>query len=100
MLFRSLYIYEHPHHNCPLCVLKGGHDFVGYLLYIPLFLGTAMSLSVASIAPLHKIPSLASVVPLEVHRRILYAIVLMLSFYVTAGAAILTSNLTMSGVWW
>src|SRR5574344_2708920 len=34
--FLSLYIYEHPHHHCPFCILKPEYDYRGYALYLPL----------------------------------------------------------------
>ena len=39
--FVSLYIYEHPHHHCPFCILKPEYDYQGYLLYVPLFAAAA-----------------------------------------------------------
>ena len=39
--FLSLYIYEHPHHHCPFCVLKAEYRYQGYWLYVPLFVATA-----------------------------------------------------------
>jgi hypothetical protein len=60
--FIALYIHEHPHHHCPLCILKEGHDYVGYLLYIPLFGATALALGSGIIAPWRSIPSLHNAV--------------------------------------
>jgi hypothetical protein len=37
--FVSLYVYAHPHHHCPFCLLKAEYGYQGYLLYVPLFLG-------------------------------------------------------------
>jgi len=42
--FVSLYVYEHPHHHCPFCILKPEYDYQGYLLYIPLFAAAAAGL--------------------------------------------------------
>ncbi len=39
--FVSLYVYEHPHHHCPFCLLKAEYGYQGYWLYIPLFVATA-----------------------------------------------------------
>ena len=38
--FFGTYIYELPSHHCPFCFLQKEYYFVGYLLYILLFLGT------------------------------------------------------------
>jgi hypothetical protein len=40
ILFFSPYIYELPTHRCPFCLLQGGYHYIGYLIYISLFLGT------------------------------------------------------------
>jgi hypothetical protein len=50
------WVYEHPGHHCPLCLLQWGHGSVGYLLYLPLGLslvaaGTAAALSRAAETP-------------------------------------------------
>jgi len=38
--FFSTYIYELPTHHCPFCLLQKDYYYIGYLLYILLFLGT------------------------------------------------------------
>jgi hypothetical protein len=43
--FVSLYVYEHPHHHCPFCLLKAEYAYQGYWIYIPLFVSTAAGLS-------------------------------------------------------
>lgn len=96
----ALYIYEHPHHHCPFCILKSGHDYVGYALYIPLFLSTAMAVSVGAMAPFAKIPSLHEIIPRESRRLIRWAMLLMLAFYLLAAWSIFNSNLKMTSVWW
>lgn len=40
ILFFSTYIYELPSHNCPFCFLQKDYYYVGYLIYVLLFLGT------------------------------------------------------------
>ncbi|MBW7902880.1 MAG: hypothetical protein H3C26_15465 [Rhodocyclaceae bacterium] len=42
--FVSLYVYEHPHHHCPFCLVKPEYGYQGYLLYLPLFAATAAGL--------------------------------------------------------
>lgn len=96
----ALYIYEHPHHHCPFCILKSGHDFMGYYLYVPLFIGTALSLGVGAIAPFRRIPSLSGIIPAESRRFIGLSLGFMLLFYAVTAYAILGSNLTMMEVWW
>ena len=96
----ALYIYEHPHHHCPFCVLKGGHDHVGYLLYLPLFAGAALALGAAIVAPWRHVPSLAAVVPGETRRLTRLALGGFALFYAVSAWAILRSGLTMLDVWW
>ena len=96
----ALYIYEHPHHHCPFCILKSGHNYVGYALYIPLFTGTAMAISAGAISPFKNIPSLAGIIPQESRRLISGSMALMLVFYLVVAVSIFSSGLTMIDVWW
>ena len=96
----ALYVYEHPHHHCPFCLLKAGHGFVGYALYIPLFLATAAALAAAVVAHWRQIPSLAKAIGQLRSRYAWTAIGLFTVFYVLSAVLILTSNLTMAEVWW
>ncbi|MES9834044.1 MAG: hypothetical protein ABW139_17540 [Candidatus Thiodiazotropha sp. DIVDIV] len=98
--FISLYIYEHPHHHCPFCILKQGHDYIGYFLYIPLFLAAGLSLSVGVISPWKNIPSLTVTVTQVVPRLSWLSIMLFIQFYLTAAWSVWQSNLTMQEVWW
>jgi hypothetical protein len=96
----ALYVYEHPHHHCPFCILKGGHGFIGYWLYIPLFAGSAYGLAVGALAPWERIASLTTAAAADTQRAAALALVGFGVFYVVAAWAILRSNLTMTGIWW
>ena len=61
--FISLYIYEHPHHHCPFCILKPEYDYQGYWLYLPLFTATAAGLGAGALQPFARVRSLAAVIP-------------------------------------
>jgi hypothetical protein len=98
--FISLYIYEHPHHHCPFCILKQGHDYIGYFLYIPLFLAMAFSVSTGAVSPWLNIPSLTKTVTKMVPVLSWLAVFFFIQFYLTAAWSIWQSNLTMMGVWW
>jgi hypothetical protein len=63
LAFVSLYVYEHPHHHCPFCILKPEYDYQGYWLYIPLFAATAAGLAAGALRCFSRRPSLANVVP-------------------------------------
>lgn len=47
ILFFGTYIYELPSHHCPFCFLQGEYNYVGYLIYTLLFLGTFHGISVS-----------------------------------------------------
>ena len=96
----ALYLYEHPHHHCPFCILKGGHGYVGYWLYVPLFTATAFVLGVGLFTRWALVPSLTHVIAQEGRRFTAYALALFGVFYGVATYAVLGSNLTMVGVWW
>ncbi|RDH89601.1 MAG: hypothetical protein DIZ77_15435 [endosymbiont of Seepiophila jonesi] len=98
--FVSLYIYEHPHHHCPFCILKSGHDYAGYFLYIPLFFATALAFGAGMIAPWKRVPSLTEAVERDAPRLTWMAIGLFGVFYLIATWAVVSSNLVMSEVWW
>jgi hypothetical protein len=47
--FFGTYIYELPTHHCPFCMLQSDYYFVGYFLYVFLFLGTFNAITVGLI---------------------------------------------------
>lgn len=46
ILFFGTYIYELPSHHCPFCFLQSDYYYVGYFLYLSLFMGTFYGLVV------------------------------------------------------
>jgi hypothetical protein len=98
--FLALYIYEHPHHHCPFCILKSGYDYIGYLLYLPLFLGAALAVSTGVVTPWRERPSLRSTVLRIVPRMGGLALLFFLLFYLLSVVVVWRSSLTMEGVWW
>ncbi len=50
IIFFGTYIYELPTHHCPFCFLQKDYYYIGYLLYILLFLGTFYGLLVGFIS--------------------------------------------------
>ncbi|MBK9954503.1 MAG: hypothetical protein IPP18_05020 [Rhodocyclaceae bacterium] len=63
LAFVSLYLYEHPHHHCPFCILKPEYGHQGYLLYVPLFVATAAGIGAGAIQPFRGVASLRDIVP-------------------------------------
>jgi len=96
----SLYVYEHPHHHCPFCILKAGHGFIGYWLYLPLFAATALALGIGLVSRWRHVPSLRAVMEADGRRFVSITLALLAVFYGVATYAVLGSNLTMEGVWW
>ena len=62
LAFVSLYIYEHPHHHCPFCILKPDYHYQGYALYLPLFTGAAAGMSAGVLRLLSRRPGLARII--------------------------------------
>ena len=95
--FLSLYIYEHPHHHCPFCVLNPEYHYLGYLLYIPLFLATAAGLGAGAVQPFARVKSLRNVYPQLVSRLAGVAFTGFVLFTAVACVMILKSNLILIG---
>jgi hypothetical protein len=60
--FIAPYIYEQPNHHCPFCLLQAEHGYAGWVLYLPLFLGTAAGIG-AGLAASVRADSLSQVAP-------------------------------------
>ncbi len=54
ILFFGTYIYQLPTHHCPFCFLQKDYYYVGYILYITLFVGTFSGISGGIIALITK----------------------------------------------
>ncbi len=93
--FLSLYVYENPNHHCPFCLLKAGHDYVGYALYIPLFAAAAAGLSAGFIAPFRRMTSLQTVIPREIQWLTGLALAGFGWFYAVATVLMLRSHLIL-----
>lgn len=93
--FVSLYVYEHPHHHCPFCLLKPEYDYQGYWLYVPLFVATGAGLGVGAVQPFARVASLADVVPEIAHRLSWIAAVGFALFAAVATLMIVNSNLIL-----
>jgi hypothetical protein len=93
--FLSLYVYEHPHHHCPFCLLKAEFAYIGYALYAPLFAATGYGLA-ASIQQAHAHrASLAGVLPAHARRHAGLALLNLIAFALLSGWIVLGSNLKL-----
>jgi hypothetical protein len=95
LAFISLYIYEHPHHHCPFCILKPEYDYQGYWLYVPLFAATAAGIGAGAVQPFRRIESLKAVVPAVSAKLAMVAAIGFLVFAAVATTMVLRSNLLL-----
>lgn len=93
--FVSLYVYQHPHHHCPFCLLKPEYDYQGYWLYVPLFTATAAGLGVGAVQPFARVASLADIVPGIAYRLSWIAAGGYIMFATVATLMIANSNLIL-----
>ena len=93
--FISLYIYEHPHHHCPFCILKPEYDYQGYWMYLPLFLATAAGLGAGVMQPFAGIASLRQIIPPISARLAAWAVSGYILFTLFATYFVLASNLIL-----
>jgi hypothetical protein len=76
----SVYVYEMPHHHCPFCILKREYHHLGYALYVPLFLGTALGVGTGIAAAASRLISLRVVGPLIARRLVLASMLCFAAF--------------------
>ena len=93
--FLSLYVYEQPHHHCPFCLLKAEYGYVGYWLYIPLFVATASGLAAGAIQRFATVPSLSAIAPAACGRLARVAAVGFAIVAIVATVIVLRSNLIL-----
>lgn len=62
--FISLYFYELPTHHCPFCLLQKDYHYIGYVLYLSLFIASIAGVSVGIIDRFKGIPSLMEISPI------------------------------------
>jgi len=95
LAFVSLYVYEHPHHHCPFCLLKPEYDYQGYWLYLPLFVATAAALGAGALRFFSRRPSLIRVVPTLTGRLAWVAAGGYGAFLLVASFMVITSRLAL-----
>ncbi|MCX7897709.1 MAG: hypothetical protein N2441_07540 [Rhodocyclaceae bacterium] len=91
--FLSLYIYEHPHHHCPFCILQPEYGYLGYALYLPLFAATASGLAVGVLRLFSRRPSLISIIARLSARLAGFTAIVFLLFAVLSSLIVLRSRL-------
>ena len=93
----SLYVYDHPNHHCPFCLLQREHGYYGYLLYLPLFAGTAFALGAGVLRLFHRVGSLAGGLPALTRRLVVAGLVAYALFGLAVVWAIAASQLILFG---
>jgi hypothetical protein len=91
----SLYVYEHPNHHCPFCLLKREYHYFGFALYAPLFAGTALGLSAGVLGLLRQPSSLGLIMPALLRRLTRVSMACFSIFGVIGAWAIFTSKLIL-----
>lgn len=67
--FISVYFYQQPTHHCPFCLLKKEYSYVGYLLYLTLFIAAITGAGTGFIHFFKKRPSVQEVIP-KIQKRL------------------------------
>lgn len=91
----SSYVYEHPNHHCPFCLLKREYGYVGYALYVPLLIGSVLGLGAGMLHPATRIDSLAPRLPTRIRRQVVASLTAFALFGAATAAIIATSNLIL-----
>lgn len=95
----SVYVYEMPHHHCPFCLLKREYGHVGYLLYVPLFLGTALGMGTGIASAARRLSSLQQAAPVIARSLALWSMAGFALFGVVTVWLIARSHLILFGGW-
>jgi len=82
--FISVYYYELPTHHCPFCLLQKEYHYIGYPLYLSLFLAGITGMGAGVIDRLKGPRSLATVIPPFQKRLCLFSMAGFLTFAVIA----------------
>ncbi len=93
----SLYVYDHPNHHCPFCLLQPEYGYIGYALYLPLFAGTALALGAGVVQTLATADSLRAQRPALTRRLTGAALAAFVLFGAVVVYAITSSRLILFG---
>ena len=93
----SLYIYELPTHHCPFCLLQREYGYVGYPIYLTLFLGNVSGISVGALSQFRNISSLSGIIPAVQRKLVLTSLVCYIIFTGIVLYELSVSNLHLDG---
>ena len=92
--FVSIYIYELPMHHCPFDILQQGYNYIGYPVYLTLFLGTYFGMLPGIFQPLKKNPSLLNAISSIEKKWVYWCLGNIICFVTLVTYAVCSSNLT------
>jgi hypothetical protein len=78
--FISVYIYQLPTHHCPFCLLQREYGYVGYPLYVSLFIGGIAGMGIGALDRFKGIDSLTEVIP-QMQRRLCLTVIIGFGFF-------------------
>jgi len=93
----SLYVYDHPNHHCPFCLLQPEYNYFGYALYLPLFTGTAFALGAGVTALFDQVESLKPRLPAMLRTQVMVSMAGFGLFGLAVIWAIVSSRLVLFG---
>jgi hypothetical protein len=93
--FVSLYVYEHPHHHCPFCLLKAEYGYRGYWIYVPLFVATASGVAAGAVRAVARAPSVRSIAQVVCRQLAWVSAAGFIAVAVVASVFVLRSNLIL-----
>lgn len=95
--FISLYFYELPTHHCPFCLLQKEYHYIGYPLYLSLFIATITGGGSGMIHRFKEVLSLKEIVPAIQKRLCLASMISYIVFAVIATYPIIFSDFKLEG---
>jgi hypothetical protein len=93
----SVYYYELPTHHCPFCLLQAEYHYIGYPLYLALFIGGITGTGVGVIDRYRCTPSLRLAVPRLQKRLCLWSMAGYIGFAVIAAYPMIFSDFKLTG---
>lgn len=80
----SSYIYAMPYHKCPFCILKPEYHYIGFAIYLPLFAGAFLGMSLAVVEPLRRMPDMIKEIDIFQKKALYFSLLLLVTFVALA----------------
>ena len=95
--FVSIYIYELPTHHCPFDILQGWYNYIGYPIYISLFIATYFGILPGLFQPLKSFSGVGEVLSKAEKSWVYWCLGSTFCFLTLVTYAVATSNLNYFG---